>query len=144
VDWDQRQHILAHLSPTQSLSVDEIVADDTGGTKLAVIARLLSLRGQLAELFQSGSYLALEVSAASGEPAPVLAYAREKEGDSVVVIVALRDQHASSTLTLPDELAGQTAENILSGRTLALSAEMSLSDFLGGQPFAVLRTRRKD
>jgi (1->4)-alpha-D-glucan 1-alpha-D-glucosylmutase len=84
VDFDARAAVLSQLGETDWTTLARSWAD--GHVKVAWTARLLQLRTQLADVFTSGDYHALEVSGPHREH--VIAFARRRGKDACIVAVA--------------------------------------------------------
>ncbi|WP_285415439.1 malto-oligosyltrehalose synthase [Pseudomonas sp. efr-133-TYG-5] len=84
VDYPARERALQSPAPVAQL----LAHWRDGRIKQALIAQVLSLRGAHAELFRRGSYQALEVLGSQAHN--VLAFAREHDGQRLIVVVPIR------------------------------------------------------
>ncbi|MFJ5282588.1 malto-oligosyltrehalose synthase [Pseudomonas sp. NPDC088429] len=118
-----------------------------GRIKQALIAQVLNLRAEHAELFRHGSYQALEVL---GEQAHnVLAFAREHEGKHAIVIVPIRCAtllensavpqvdalHWGDTrVVLPFDASDTNLKGLFQSSAVTKNRELKISDALGDVP----------
>jgi (1->4)-alpha-D-glucan 1-alpha-D-glucosylmutase len=120
VDYELRRRLLAELqskasgrAPPGAEFFGELLRDSaTGAVKLYLIWRLLRFRGQHRELFESGSYLPLEVTGTHA--AHACAFAREHGCEQVIAVVprlvsSLGQDQASDHLPLGEETWRDTA-----------------------------------
>jgi (1->4)-alpha-D-glucan 1-alpha-D-glucosylmutase len=142
VDYALRQRMLDELEnlldAPEHKAVGRLIEEQDVRAKLYVTARLLRLRRARPALFEDGGYRALELA---GEGADGwLAFAREAEGDAVVVLVprypARMADSRAATLPLPEDLAGNGWTEWLSGATVPATARHDLP--LAASPWAVL------
>jgi (1->4)-alpha-D-glucan 1-alpha-D-glucosylmutase len=85
VDFDRRESMLSSLS--ERCDWRELAAAwPDGRIKLALISRLLALRGDLAALFREGAYVPLEVTGQHANE--ILAFARVNGEEAAVVVTA--------------------------------------------------------
>lgn len=120
-----------------------------GQVNQQAIVKLLTLRQQQPELFRHGDYLAL--STEGEHPDKVLAFARTREDQAVIVIVSRRvfnslpenlDQPpearwADTHIALPAALGQRRYQDVLSGKTLDAGDKLPLTE-LASQWCAVL------
>ncbi len=150
VDFTARQHSLASAA-----SLDELLQSwHDGRIKQAVIRRTLQLRRRYPRLFSEGRYLPLAVSGEQAEQ--LLAFARELEGEWVVVVVprlaadllgdrgvpSIPAQHWGNTrIELPEALNGSEFERLFDGTTVSSQqASLEVARVLDGLSAAVLHT----
>ena len=150
VDFTARQHSLASAA-----SLDELLQSwHDGRIKQAVIRRTLQLRRRHPQLFSEGRYLPLAVSGEQAEQ--LLVFARELEGEWVVVVVPrlaadlLGDRGVPSIsaqrwgdtrITLPEALNGSEFERLFDGATVSSQqASLEVARVLDGLSVAVLHT----
>ncbi|WP_312442334.1 malto-oligosyltrehalose synthase [Stutzerimonas kunmingensis] len=150
VDFTARQHSLASAA-----SLDELLQSwHDGRIKQAVIRRTLQLRRRYPRLFSEGRYLPLAVSGEQAEQ--LLAFARELEGEWVVVVVPrlaadlLGDRGVPSIpaqrwgntrIELPEALNGSEFERLFDGATVSSQqASLEVARVLDGLSAAVLHT----
>jgi len=150
VDFTARQHSLASAA-----SLDELLQSwHDGRIKQAVIRRTLQLRRRYPRLFSEGRYLPLAVSGEQAEQ--LLAFARELEGEWVVVVVPrlaadlLGDRGVPSIpaqrwgntrIELPEALNGSEFERLFDGTTVSSQqASLEVARVLDGLSAAVLHT----
>ena len=150
VDFTARQHSLASAA-----SFDELLQSwHDGRIKQAVIRRTLQLRRRYPRLFSEGRYLPLAVSGEQAEQ--LLAFARELEGEWVVVVVPrlaadlLGDRGVPSIpaqrwgntrIELPEALNGSEFERLFDGTTVSSQqASLEVARVLDGLSAAVLHT----
>jgi (1->4)-alpha-D-glucan 1-alpha-D-glucosylmutase len=118
-----------------------------GKVKLALTHRLLRLRQDMPDVFTSGIYRPLESGGAAADH--VLAYAREQDGRSVVIVagrflakLAEGDPGACTPARWGDtwvRLRGGARTDALSGRTVRPQSErLSLAELFRALPVAVL------
>jgi (1->4)-alpha-D-glucan 1-alpha-D-glucosylmutase len=141
VDFAARADVLNSLGTTDWTTLARSWAN--GHVKLAWTARLLQLRSQLADVFTSGDYHALEVSGLHRDH--VVAFARRRGKDACIVAVARhfaaftdggRDWPHSAAFEGALSLRGFAPEN-----TQANEAELPLSALFSEMPVAVLKAR---
>ncbi|CEG51669.1 malto-oligosyltrehalose synthase [Stutzerimonas xanthomarina] len=150
VDFTTRQHSLASAA-----SLDELLQSwHDGRIKQAVIRRTLQLRRRHPRLFSEGRYLPLAVSGEQAEQ--LLVFARELEGEWVVVVVPrlaadlLGDRGVPSIpaqrwgntrIELPEALNGSEFERLFDGTTVSSQqASLEVARVLDGLSAAVLHT----
>ncbi len=143
VDYAAREQALQeHLPPVELLTHWR-----DGRIKQALIAQVLNLRAEHAELFRHGSYQALEVL---GEQAHnVLAFAREHEGKHAIVIVPIRCatllensavpqvdalRWGDTRVVLPFDASDTNLKGLFSSRAVTKNRELNISDALGDVP----------
>ncbi|WP_426239187.1 malto-oligosyltrehalose synthase [Pararhizobium sp. DWP1-1-3] len=118
----------------------------SGRVKQNLIATLLNFRKQKWSLFAKGTYIPI---IADGErPEPLIAYARVKEADAVIVIaqrLSLRSNTASfearwhgRKIRLPDPVRRQHFVDLLTKQTVDLDGDLDLELAASGRPFLVL------
>ncbi len=158
VDYEQRQAALdalkhAHASP--SLAQQLLEGIDTGWIKLFVTQRILQVRRHVAALFNRSDYQPLQ--AVGERERHVLAFLRQDEQHSMLVlvprlVVGLTDGieqpplgeevWGATQLELPEQLAGTTLFNIMTGATLAVPKQtpptLPVAQLLQDFPVAVL------
>jgi (1->4)-alpha-D-glucan 1-alpha-D-glucosylmutase len=141
VDFNARADVLKSLGTTDWSTLAGSWAN--GHIKLAWTARLLQLRSQLADVFTSGDYHALEVSGPHRDH--VVAFARRRGKDACIVAVARH--FAAFTDGGRDWPRGAAFEGALSLRgfapenTQANEEELPLSALFSEMPVAVLKAR---
>jgi len=150
VDFAARQHSLSSAGP-----LDELLQSwHDGRIKQAVIRRTLQLRRRYPRLFSEGRYLPLAVSGEQAEQ--LLAFARELEGQWVVVVVprlaanllgdcevpSIPAQRWGNTrIALPEALDGSEFERLFDATAVtSQQASLEVARVLDGLPVAVLHT----
>jgi (1->4)-alpha-D-glucan 1-alpha-D-glucosylmutase len=168
VDYGLRRRLLENLEPLLQVPQqcarertdavrDMLACWSDGRIKLFITAALLRLRRQLAALFLSWAYEALE---ARGEQADhVVALARRHEGDTVIALAPRLlapltgathllpigvESWGETRLLLPPAMAGNAYRNALTGEMLSADTgdgqpSLSLAAVLSVCPVAVLR-----
>jgi (1->4)-alpha-D-glucan 1-alpha-D-glucosylmutase len=143
VDYAAREQALQeHLPPVELLTHWR-----DGRIKQALIAQVLNLRAEHAELFRHGSYQALEVL---GEQAHnVLAFAREHEGKHAIVIVPIRCatllensavpqvdalRWGDTRVVLPFDASDTNLKGLFQSSAVTKNRELKISDALGDVP----------
>jgi (1->4)-alpha-D-glucan 1-alpha-D-glucosylmutase len=143
VDYAAREQALQKPLPP----VELLTHWRDGRIKQALIAQVLNLRAEHAELFRHGSYQALEVL---GEQAHnVLAFAREHEGKHAIVIVPIRCAtllensavpqvdalHWGDTrVVLPFDASDTNLKGLFQSSAVTKNRELKISDALGDVP----------
>ncbi|MBN6776515.1 malto-oligosyltrehalose synthase [Pseudomonas granadensis] len=143
VDYPARaQALQAQSAPA------ELLADwRDGRIKQALIAEVLNLRAEHAELFRRGSYQALEVLGSQAHN--VLAFAREHEGKQAVVIVPVRCANllensampqvdalrwGDTRVVLPFTASDTNLKGLFASAAVTKHRELNVSDALGDVP----------
>ncbi|WP_332763236.1 malto-oligosyltrehalose synthase [Pseudomonas koreensis] len=118
-----------------------------GRIKQALIAEVLHLRAEHAELFRRGSYQALEVLGSQAHN--VLAFAREHEGKQAVVIVPVRCatllensalpqvdalRWGDTRVVLPFAASATNLKGLFASAAVTKHRELNVSDALGDVP----------
>ncbi|MBF6034720.1 malto-oligosyltrehalose synthase [Pseudomonas sp. P155] len=143
VDYAAREHALQ-----ESLPPVELLANwRDGRIKQALIAQVLKLRVEHAELFRQGSYQALEVLGSQAHN--VLAFAREHEGKQAIVIVPVRCatllengavpqvdalRWGDTRVVLPFAASATNLKGLFSSSAVTKNRELNISDALGDVP----------
>lgn len=146
VDYTERQQLLDSLA---GASTAELMQDwKSGRIKLALIHRLMTYRRENAEFFRQAGYQPLEVTGRFAKN--ILAYVRESQGRSIVVIVprltakmgfAPTGDAWGDTTVLWEGGQGKTLRNLLSAdEPLTGTDSLPLATLLATVPFAVLET----
>ena len=122
-----------------------------GRIKQAVLANLLTLRGQLPDLFADGNYTPVKVEGERSEH--VIAFLREHGATAVIVLVTrlsaalLGDRPIPSIeaaswgdtrVALPAAWTNRSAKDVLGGSTIRMDEWLSVSAVLSPLPVAVL------
>ena len=134
VDFEQRKKLLAALRALDPSDVSTLLEDGVwqdGRPKLYLTRKALEMRRKSPELFAGGEYIALEVS--GGRKENLVAFAR-KHREEVAITVAPRlyakitpaegsllpaqEAWHDTYILLPDDLAGVTYRNVLTGETI--------------------------
>ncbi|WP_277757939.1 malto-oligosyltrehalose synthase [Pseudomonas sp. A34-9] len=151
VDPDNRRPV-DYAAREQSLQAPAPIADllphwRDGRIKQALIAQVLNLRVEHAELFRRGSYQALEVLGSQAHN--VLAFAREHEGQQAIVIVPIRCANllengavpqvdalrwGDTRVVLPFAASETNLKGLFSSRAVTKNRELNISDALGDVP----------
>ncbi|SDT15741.1 malto-oligosyltrehalose synthase [Pseudomonas granadensis] len=129
-------------------SATELLANwRDGRIKQALIAEVLNLRAEHAELFRRGSYQALEVLGSQAHN--VLAFAREHEGKQAVVIVPVRCANllensalpqvdalrwGDTRVVLPFAASDTNLKGLFASAAVTKHRELNVSDALGDVP----------
>jgi (1->4)-alpha-D-glucan 1-alpha-D-glucosylmutase len=143
VDYAAREHALeAPLPPVELLANWR-----DGRIKQALIAQVLNLRVEHAELFRRGTYQALEVLGSQAHN--VLAFAREHEGKQAIVIVPIRCatllengavpqvdalRWGDTRVVLPFTASEANLKGLFSSSAVTKNRELNISDALGDVP----------
>ncbi|MBC3779554.1 malto-oligosyltrehalose synthase [Pseudomonas sp. SWRI99] len=143
VDYAAREQALQAQAPLDALLSDW----RDGRIKQALIAEVLNLRAEHAELFRHGSYQALEVL---GEQAHnVLAFAREHEGTQAIVIVPVRGatllgnsavpridalRWGDTHVVLPFDACGTNLKGLFASGAVTKNRALNVADALGEVP----------
>ncbi|MBK5373603.1 malto-oligosyltrehalose synthase [Pseudomonas sp. TH43] len=143
VDYAARKQAL-----TAQLPITELLANwRDGRIKQALIAEVLNLRVEHAELFRRGSYQALEVLGSQAHN--VLAFAREYEGKQAIVIVPIRCatllensavpqvdalRWGDTRVVLPFAASDTNLKGLFSSGAVTKNRELNISDALGDVP----------
>ncbi|VVO70369.1 hypothetical protein PS732_01291 [Pseudomonas fluorescens] len=143
VDYAAREQALEAALP-----VGELVHDwRDGRIKQALIAQVLNLRVEQAELFRRGSYQALEVLGSQAHN--VLAFVREHAGQQAIVIVPIRCasllensavpqvdalRWGDTRVVLPFAASDTNLKGLFATRAVTKNRELKVSDALGDVP----------
>lgn len=143
VDYAAREQALEAALP-----VGELVHDwRDGRIKQALIAQVLNLRVEHAELFRRGSYQALEVLGSQAHN--VLAFVREHAGQQAIVIVPIRCasllensavpqvdalRWGDTRVVLPFAASDTNLKGLFATRAVTKNRELKVSDALGDVP----------
>jgi (1->4)-alpha-D-glucan 1-alpha-D-glucosylmutase len=143
VDYAAREHALQKPLPP----VELLANWRDGRIKQALIAEVLNLRVEHAELFRRGSYQALEVLGSQAHN--VLAFAREHEGKQAIVIVPVRCatllengavpqvdalRWGDTRVVLPFAASATNLKGLFSSAAVTKNRELNISDALGDVP----------
>jgi len=143
VDYAAREHALQEPLPP----VELLANWRDGRIKQALIAQVLNLRVEHAELFRRGSYQALEVLGSQAHN--VLALAREHEGKQAIVIVPIRCakllengavpqvdalRWGDTRVVLPFAASDTNLKGLFSSSAVTKNRELNISDALGDVP----------
>ena len=151
VDPDNRRPV-DYVARAQALQVSlptrELLSNwRDGSIKQALIAQVLNLRVEHAELFRRGSYRALEVL--GNQAHKVLAFAREHEGKAAIVIVPIRCatllensavpqvdalRWGDTRVVLPFAASDTNLKGLFSSGAVTKNRELNISDALGDVP----------
>ncbi|QUE91324.1 malto-oligosyltrehalose synthase [Pseudomonas sp. SCA2728.1_7] len=143
VDYAAREHALEAPLPAAELLANW----RDGRIKQALIAEVLNLRVEHAELFRRGTYQALEVLGSQAHN--VLAFAREHEGKQAIVIVPIRCatllengavpqvdalRWGDTRVVLPFAASETNLKGLFSSSAVTKNRELNISDALGDVP----------
>jgi (1->4)-alpha-D-glucan 1-alpha-D-glucosylmutase len=143
VDYAAREHALQEPLPP----VELLANWRDGRIKQALIAEVLNLRVEHAELFRRGTYQALEVLGSQAHN--VLAFAREHEGKQAIVIVPIRCatllensavpqvdalRWGDTRVVLPFASSTTNLKGLFSSSAVTKNRELNISDALGDVP----------
>jgi (1->4)-alpha-D-glucan 1-alpha-D-glucosylmutase len=143
VDYAAREHALQEPLPP----VELLANWRDGRIKQALIAQVLNLRAEHAELFRRGTYQALEVL--GNQAHNVLAFAREHEGKQAIVIVPIRCatllensavpqvdalRWGDTRVVLPFAASDTNLKGLFSSTAVTKNRELNISDALGDVP----------
>lgn len=143
VDYATREHALQEPLPP----VELLANWRDGRIKQALIAEVLNLRVEHAELFRRGTYQALEVLGSQAHS--VLAFAREHEGKQAIVIVPIRCatllengavpqvdalRWGDTRVVLPFAASATNLKGLFSSSAVTKNRELNISDALGDVP----------
>ncbi|MFJ2465824.1 malto-oligosyltrehalose synthase [Pseudomonas sp. NPDC087615] len=143
VDYAAREHALQAQVPTSQCLANW----RDGRIKQALIAQVLNLRAEHAELFRRGSYQALEVLGSQAHN--VLAFAREHEDRQAIVIVPIRCatllgnsavpqvdalRWGDTRVVLPFAASDANLKGLFSSSAVTKNRELNVSDALGDVP----------
>ncbi|WP_447785605.1 malto-oligosyltrehalose synthase [Pseudomonas germanica] len=143
VDYAAREHALQEPLPP----VELLANWRDGRIKQALIAQVLNLRVEHAELFRRGNYQALEVLGSQAHN--VLAFAREYEGKQAIVIVPIRCakllengavpqvdalRWGDTRVVLPFAASATNLKGLFSSSAVTKNRELNISDALGDVP----------
>ncbi|CAI8891136.1 (1-_4)-alpha-D-glucan 1-alpha-D-glucosylmutase [Pseudomonas sp. IT-232MI5] len=143
VDYAAREHALQEPLPP----VELLANWRDGRIKQALIAQVLNLRVEHAELFRRGNYQALEVLGSQAHN--VLAFAREYEGKQAIVIVPIRCakllengavpqvdalRWGDTRVVLPFAASETNLKGLFSSSAVTKNRELNISDALGDVP----------
>ncbi|WP_331691132.1 malto-oligosyltrehalose synthase [Pseudomonas sp. ZY71] len=143
VDYAAREHALQEPLPP----VELLANWRDGRIKQALIAEVLNLRVEHAELFRRGTYQALEVLGSQAHN--VLAFAREHEGTQAIVIVPIRCatllengavpqvdalRWGDTRVVLPFAASETNLKGLFSSSAVTKNRELNISDALGDVP----------
>lgn len=151
VDPDNRRPVdypaRAQALQAQSAPAELLANWRDGRIKQALIAEVLNLRAEHAELFRRGSYQALEVLGSQAHN--VLAFAREHEGKQAVVIVPVRCANllensalpqvdalrwGDTRVVLPFAASDTNLKGLFARAAVTKHRELNVSDALGDVP----------
>jgi len=151
VDPDNRRPVdypaRAQALQAQSAPAELLANWRDGRIKQALIAEVLNLRAEHAELFRRGSYQALEVLGSQAHN--VLAFAREHEGKQAVVIVPVRCANllensalpqvdalrwGDTRVVLPFAASDTNLKGLFASAAVTKHRELNVSDALGDVP----------
>ncbi|WP_434589263.1 malto-oligosyltrehalose synthase [Pseudomonas sp. R4-76] len=151
VDPDNRRPVdypaRAQALQAQSAPAELLANWREGRIKQALIAEVLNLRAEHAELFRRGSYQALEVLGSQAHN--VLAFAREHEGKQAVVIVPVRCANllensalpqvdalrwGDTRVVLPFAASDTNLKGLFASAAVTKHRELNVSDALGDVP----------
>ncbi|MFL6538140.1 MAG: malto-oligosyltrehalose synthase [Chthoniobacterales bacterium] len=141
VDYSHRQQMLASLGNTQPHELLEHWPD--GRIKLLATTRLLTFRREHADLFRRGTYTPLQTLGTFADSC--IAFAREREGESLVVIVPrltarvgfppVAEKWQDTAVQLPNSFTA--ARELFTGRELTHdNGRLALAEALRVLPFA--------
>ncbi|HLM57549.1 MAG TPA: malto-oligosyltrehalose synthase, partial [Pyrinomonadaceae bacterium] len=158
VDYEERRAMLSSLADAGEGDATEFVEGllerpEDGRVKLYVTARSLRFRRERGELFRRGDYLPLKAEGRRSQN--VVAFARRREGEEVVVLAArfftrlgvgaggpLRlssEAWGDTTLPLADGLGGGRYRDIFTGREFGAGAgALKVAEVLSPLPVALL------
>ncbi|MEJ7820506.1 MAG: hypothetical protein WKF44_09405, partial [Rubrobacteraceae bacterium] len=160
VDYALRKKLLSGLKASDALDVGSLLGDDTwkdGRSKLYLTWKVLELRHERPELFESGEYVPLEVT---GEKADhVLAFARRR-GPEVAITLATRlhaplltdegpllpppETWTDTSIELPEDLTGMELRNVLTGASVSVEGpNLPVAGLLRNFPGALLAGRTR-
>ncbi|KHA70305.1 maltooligosyl trehalose synthase [Pseudomonas chlororaphis] len=143
VDYAAREQALQEPLPP----VELLANWRYGRIKQALIAEVLNLRVEHAELFRRGTYQALEVLGSQAHN--VLAFAREHEGKQAIVIVPVRCatllengavpqvdalRWGDTRVVLPFAASATNLKGLFSSSAVTKNRELNISDALGDVP----------
>jgi (1->4)-alpha-D-glucan 1-alpha-D-glucosylmutase len=143
VDYAAREHALQEPLPP----VELLANWRDGRIKQALIAQVLNLRAEHAELFRRGNYQALEVLGSQAHN--VLAFAREYEDQQAIVIVPIRCakllengavpqvdalRWGDTRVVLPFAASETNLKGLFSSSAVTKNRELNISDALGDVP----------
>lgn len=151
VDPDNRRPV-DYAAREQALADPSAIGDwlahwRDGRIKQALIAEVLNLRVEHAELFRRGTYQALEVLGAQAHN--VLAFAREHQGRQAIVIVPIRCatllensavpqvdalRWGDTRVVLPFAASDINLKGLFQSRAVTKNRELNISDALGDVP----------
>ncbi|PKA72695.1 maltooligosyl trehalose synthase [Pseudomonas baetica] len=151
VDPDNRRPV-DYAAREQALADPSAIGDwlahwRDGRIKQALIAEVLNLRVEHAELFRRGTYQALEVLGAQAHN--VLAFAREHQGRQAIVIVPIRCatllensavpqvdalRWGDTRVVLPFAASETNLKGLFQSRAVTKNRELNISDALGDVP----------
>ncbi|RON69540.1 malto-oligosyltrehalose synthase [Pseudomonas fluorescens] len=151
VDPDNRRPV-DYAAREQALAAPSAIGDwlahwRDGRIKQALIAEVLNLRVEHAELFRRGTYQALEVLGTQAHN--VLAFAREHQGEQAIVIVPIRCatllensavpqvdalRWGDTRVVLPFAASETNLKGLFQSRAVTKNRELNISDALGDVP----------
>ncbi|WP_095189034.1 malto-oligosyltrehalose synthase [Pseudomonas sp. Irchel 3E19] len=151
VDPDNRRPV-DYAAREQALADPSAIGDwlahwRDGRIKQALIAEVLNLRVEHAELFRRGTYQALDVLGAQAHN--VLAFAREHQGRQAIVIVPIRCatllensavpqvdalRWGDTRVVLPFAASETNLKGLFQSRAVTKNRELNISDALGDVP----------
>lgn len=157
VDYALRKKLLSGLKASDALDVGSLLGDDTwkdGRSKLYLTWKVLELRHERPELFESGEYVPLEVTGGSADH--VLAFARRR-GPEVAITLATRlhaplltdegpllpppETWTDTSIELPEDLAATGLRNVFTGEPVETTGQtLRVAEVLSGFPGALLTT----
>jgi len=139
VDYEPLRRMLGQIDPNASIEPWLRHWPD-GGVKLALIARVLSVRQRWPHLFTQGSYTALDPSGSAADR--IIAFRREHDGVGAITIAPRfwhePEGHAFESGDSQLALPSGKYHNILTGNVYRGSASINIADLLGGFPVALL------
>ncbi len=155
VDPDNRREpdfgtLQKRLLETEKLTSNDEEEWQSGRLKQHVIAVLLRLRQETPTLFRKGDYLPL--SASGRRAGNVLAFARAKDDDALVVIAprlvfsalhtglapSRQERWAETEIALPPRLANRRYRDVFTGKVIDPKEHIAINWVFGEHPFALL------
>ncbi len=142
VDYDARERALDDETPIEALLANW----RDGRVKQRIVTRLLADRAGSPRLYEGGDYR--PVAARGARAGDLLAFARERGSEALMVVTARLDALDTGAWTMPvgARWAGVTVpvapgpwRDILTGRRFTVGPEVEASDLLELLPVAVLR-----
>ncbi len=155
VDYQIRQSYLEQIlakvkTDRQGLLADLLQSKEDGRIKLFTVYTCLHLRNQYVALFNEGMYIPLEVSGKYKEH--IIAFARQKEGQSVIIAVprfltkVISEEQlplgepvwADTTLELPKSLDAGNWRDAFSEKSIKSTGKLLAKDLFKDFPVSVL------